>query len=76
MNSCKVVTAWDCNLIVGAGRMLFDGYYYDELMNEKAPLFYLLKSSFSAQDFYYNLGCRKHKTVSGKYSRKSYYLED
>jgi len=97
LNTYKVVTAWDGDRIVGAGRMISDGECYgwihdigvlpelqkqgigkgimDELM-ENENLLFGLTSSFVAEDFYYKLGFRKHKTAMAKYPGKSTYLED
>lgn len=93
----KIVTAWDGDKIIGAGRMISDGECYGwihdvgvlperqghgigkkiilELMNEEENLLYGLTSAFGAEDFYHNLGFRKHKTAMAKYPGKSKYLE-
>ena len=98
LNTYKVVTAWDGEKIVGAGRLISDGVCYGwihdmsvlpdlqkkgigrgivkELMNGNKDLLFGLTSSFEAEEFYYKLGFKKHKTALAKYPGKSIYLED
>ena len=47
-----------------------------ELMNGNESLLFGLTSSFEAEEFYYKLGFKKHKTALAKYPGKSIYLED
>jgi GNAT superfamily N-acetyltransferase len=97
-NSYKVITAWDRDKIIGAGRLLSDGVCYGwihdigvlpdfqkkgigrnimkELMNGNESLLIGLTSAFGAEEFYYKLGFKKHKTALAKYPGKSIYLED
>lgn len=96
-NSYKVVTAWENDRIVGAGRMISDGFCYGwihdmgvlpELQKQGIGrgimaalmagenLLFGLTSSFVAQDFYRELGFKKHKTAMAKYPGPSTYLMD
>ena len=54
---------------VGKGLML-------ELIKGDENLLMGLTSAFGVEDFYYNLGFRKHKTAMAKYPGNSIYLED
>jgi hypothetical protein len=47
-----------------------------ELLNGNESLLIGLTSAFGAEDFYYKLGFKKHKTALAKYPGKSIYLED
>lgn len=47
-----------------------------ELLKDNEELLIGLTSSFVAEDFYYKLGFKKHKTAMAKYPGKSTYLED
>jgi len=98
LNTYKVVTVWDGDKIIGAGRMLSDGVCYgwihdfavlpdypkkgigrnimSELMHGNESLLIGLTSAFGAEEFYYKLGFKKHKTALAKYPGKSIYLED
>ena len=98
LNTYKVVTAWDGDKIIGAGRMLSDGVCYgwihdfavlpnyqkkgigrnimSELMHGNESLLIGLTSAFGAEEFYYKLGFKKHKTALAKYPGKSIYLEE
>jgi GNAT superfamily N-acetyltransferase len=98
LNSYKVVTAWDGEIIIGSGRMISDGVCYgwihdigihpdyqkkgigsslmNELMNGNESLLIGLTSAFGAEEFYYKLGFKKHKSALAKYPGKSIYLED
>ncbi len=55
----------------GVGRQIMQ-----ELMNEDEKLLFGLTSSFVAEEFYYKLGFKKHKTGLAKYPGNSIYLED
>ena len=48
----------------------------NELMNGNETLLIGLTSAFGAEEFYYKLGFKKHKTALAKYPGKSIYLED
>ncbi len=98
LNTYKVVTAWDGDKIVGAGRLISDGECYGwihdmavrpdsqkkgigrnivkELLNGNESLLFGLTSSFEAEEFYYKLGFKRHKTALAKYPGESIYLED
>jgi len=98
LNSYKVVTAWEGEKIIAAGRLLSDGVCYGwihdmavypnkqkrgigknlikELIKGNEGLLFGLTSAFGAEEFYYKLGFRKHKTALAKYPGKSIYLED
>jgi len=47
-----------------------------ELMNIEGRLLFGLTSSFVAEEFYYKIGFKKHKTGMAKYPGDSIYLED
>ena len=47
-----------------------------ELMHGNESLLIGLTSAFGAEEFYYKLGFKKHKTALAKYPGKSIYLED
>ena len=47
-----------------------------ELMKGDENLLFGLTSSFEAEEFYYKLGFKKHKTALAKYPGKSIYLEE
>jgi GNAT superfamily N-acetyltransferase len=55
----------------GLGRKLME-----ELLNGNESLLIGLTSAFGAEEFYYKLGFRKHKTAHAKYPGASIYLED
>ncbi len=98
LNSYKVITAWDGDKIVGAGRLISDGECYGwihdmgvlpdyqkrgigrnivkELFNGNESLLFGLTSAFGAEEFYYKLGFKRHKTALAKYPGESIYLED
>jgi len=98
LNSYKVVTVWDGDKIIGAGRLISDGVCYGwihdmgvlpdyqkkgigrnimkELLNGNESLLFGLTSAFGAEEFYYKLGFKKHKTALAKYPGESIYLED
>jgi ribosomal protein S18 acetylase RimI-like enzyme len=48
----------------------------NELMNGNESLLIGLTSAFGAEEFYYKLGFKKHKSALAKYPGKSIYLED
>ena len=98
LSSYRIVTAWDQDRIVGAGRLISDGVCYGwihdmavlpdcqktgvgrgimkELLDGNESLLIGLTSAFGAEDFYYKLGFKKHKTAMAKYPGESIYLED
>ncbi|MCP4540554.1 MAG: GNAT family N-acetyltransferase [Chloroflexi bacterium] len=98
LNSYKVVTVWDGDKIVGAGRLISDGVCYgwihdmgvlpeyqkkgigrnimEELLNGDESLLFGLTSAFGAEEFYYKLGFKRHKSALAKYPGESIYLED
>jgi len=98
LTSYKVVTVWEREKIIGAGRMISDGVCYgwihdmavlpeyqaqgigrklmEELLNGNENLLVGLTSAFGAEEFYYKLGFKKHKTALAKYPGESIYLEE
>jgi ribosomal protein S18 acetylase RimI-like enzyme len=56
---------------MGIGRKMME-----ELIKENESLLIGLTSSFVAEEFYYRLGFKKHKTAMAKYPGNSAYLED
>jgi aralkylamine N-acetyltransferase len=48
----------------------------NKLIEGNEDLLFGLTSSFGAEEFYYKLGFRRHKTAFAKYHGKSIYLED
>jgi GNAT superfamily N-acetyltransferase len=97
LNSYKIVTAWEMDRIIGAGRMISDGICYgwihdmgvlpeyqkqgvgkrimEELLDGNENLLIGLTAAFGAEEFYYKLGFKKHKTALAKYPGESIYLE-